>query len=668
MWWKVSFWFVGIGSTVWLLLRSGSKPKRLTYPCQRVAAANSLGFLGYLATVLGSSALLRRLRQSFSWGKLIALFALAVSAILLQSSVASPVLPAKAADISILPAWEKTGAISNVFAVTDVPAPQYSLDGGDIPTGVPASTALRDAGVDTLVSLMEAKGDYFYQTAAHPNGLFASDDVIVLKVNNQWDGRNGTNTDVVKGVIYRLVQHPEGFTGAVIIAENSQNHNDDWYIEPSGNNSQFQDQSYLEVTQAFAGEGYNVCIADWKGFWTTIVGDYDTGNNTNGYVLEDADGTATELGHGRLSYPKFQVNCGSMTNLRVSMKKGVWNGSSFDSSRLKMINMPVVKRHNSAWGTISVKNYLGFITTCTGTECSQDVPRWVSPGYKHCWIMGAMDNGTTCTSYTEEYGLVARQMAHIRRADLNIVDAIWVNPRDNAGYQGDARRQDIILASHDPFAVDYYTSEYVLYPLVSAYGATSTPYHAQASHEGGWFRTTLLSNVARLRAEGVTDTINISDSMTRQQELDQFNAYVAESGTPVGPPFESSSKKVSHTRVYGGEEITYTITLYEDSSATLAMTDTIPAALTYVPGSAAIEPAWKGPVQDSGSIRWSGMVTSELPVVITFRAQVPSTSATLAIVNQVKISRDGGTPIERQAVSILNPYSSFLPIVLKQSQ
>jgi uncharacterized repeat protein (TIGR01451 family) len=547
-----------------------------------------------------------------------------------------------------LPAWESAGAVANVFVVTDVPEPQYSLDGGDIPSGVPASTALRDAGVDTLVNLMEAEGDHFYQTVAHPDGLFAADDVVVLKVNNQWDGRNGTNSDVVKGVIYRLVQHPEGFTGAVIIAENTQNHNADWFVEPNGNNSQFQDQSYQEVTQAFASEGYHVCSSDWKGFRETFVGDYDTGDSANGYVLDAGD--------PKLSYPKFGVNCNG-TNLQVSMRYGLWNGSSFDDTRLKMINMPLPKQHGASGATIAVKNYIGFITTAGG--------RWTNPNLIHCWLLSTpTGDGGTCTSETQAYGLIARQLAHIRSADLNIVDAIWVNPRSNSGWHAEARRQDVLLASRDPFAVDYYTSDFILGPLIQqTYGDASGYEQAMASTHGGMFRTFLANNVARLRTEGVMDTINIDDSMSRDDELEQFNVYIAGQDSPVGPPFESSNKKVSHTRVYGGEEITYTITLYEDTSATLSMTDTIPSPLTYVPGSAAIEPSWKGPVQDSGSIQWSGVVTSGLPVVITYRAQVPATSVTLAIVNQVDITRDGNSTIERQAVSILNPYSAFLPLV-----
>jgi hypothetical protein len=98
----------------------------------------------------------------------------------------------------------------------------------------------------------------------------------------------------------------------VIIAENTQDHNADWYHEPSGNNSQFQNQSYQEVAQAFAGEGYHVCIYDWRNIRENFRNDYDASDNNDGYVLEDADATPQEQGHKRLSYPKFQVNCNGM--------------------------------------------------------------------------------------------------------------------------------------------------------------------------------------------------------------------------------------------------------------------------------------------------------------------------------------------------------------------
>jgi len=742
--WKLVYWLVGIGSLIWLVLRSGTRPRRLAYPCQRAAATVSLGFLGYLAALLSSATLLRRLKAAFSPGKLMLFVVGLLLTVALQSSVTDPAAPILAASPD-LPGWTSPTAISNVFAITDVPVPQYTLNGGTIPGGASADEALHDDGVDALVSLMETNGDYFYKTGAHPNGLFGSNDVVVIKINNQWGGRNGTNTDVVKGVIYRLVKHPGGFTGAVIIAENAQGAKANWYNE-SSNNSQFQDQSYQEVAQAFASQGYRVCVSDWNSFYSTFVGDYDAGNTSNGYVLDAAD--------NKLSYPKFQVNCNGM-NLQISMRKGLWNGSTFDNTRLKMINLPVLKRHGGAKATIAVKNYLGFISTAGA--------RWADVPEIHCWLLGA-SAGNTCSQTSTNYGLIARQVARIRRANLDIVDAIWVNPCDNASWHGAARRQDVLLASRDPFAVDYYASDYVLGPLIQQYGSAcgATDYvQSKASTHGGWFRNIQMRNVARLRAEGVTNTINMSDSMTPEQERAQFNAYVVGANEPVLPTltlqvpnggeiwkvgkqedirwsstgavgdvrleystdgfahthtiitstandgvykwtipndlsnnvrvrvvsasdatvndtsdapftitartFEDSFKRVSQVNLEGGEAITYTIVLYEGTSATFALTDTVPSPCTYVLGSASVRPSWKAPVQDSGGtrVRWSDVVTSTVPVTITFQVQVPVTTTTWAIINWAMVSRNSATPVTLSALSILNGFQTYLPIVLR---
>ena len=137
---------------------------------------------------------------------------------------------------------------------------------------------------------------------------------------------------------------------------------------------------------------------------------------------------------------------------------------------------------------------------------------------------------------------------------------------------------------------------------------------------------------------------------------------------PVGPrSFEDSFKRVSHVNLEGGETITYTIVLYEEISATLMLTDTIPPLCTYVPGSASIEPDWKGTLQIPGSIyiHWSGVVTSAVPVTITFQVQVPVTTTTLAITNRALVSRNGADPMELIATSILNSFHVYLPIVLR---
>jgi uncharacterized protein (DUF362 family) len=54
---RVAFYSLGILSLAWLLLRSGTKPSRLAYPCQRTAAAFGLNFLSGLSPWLGASLL-----------------------------------------------------------------------------------------------------------------------------------------------------------------------------------------------------------------------------------------------------------------------------------------------------------------------------------------------------------------------------------------------------------------------------------------------------------------------------------------------------------------------------------------------------------------------------------------------------------------------------------
>ena len=132
-----------------------------------------------------------------------------------------------------LPAWTSPTAKSNVFVVTNVPTPICSLAGGALPASgscANRNNAFTDGGVDTLIDLMESRGTYFYQTASRPGGLIGSNDFVVIKINNQWGGLgdgNGlgrlcTNTDALKGLIWRILGHPGGFTGSIIVAENVQ--------------------------------------------------------------------------------------------------------------------------------------------------------------------------------------------------------------------------------------------------------------------------------------------------------------------------------------------------------------------------------------------------------------------------------------------------------------
>lgn len=55
----LTFYILGVFSIIWLLFRSGTKPSRLAYPCQRSATACALNFLASFVPMLGSTILSR---------------------------------------------------------------------------------------------------------------------------------------------------------------------------------------------------------------------------------------------------------------------------------------------------------------------------------------------------------------------------------------------------------------------------------------------------------------------------------------------------------------------------------------------------------------------------------------------------------------------------------
>jgi hypothetical protein len=550
---------LGLASLMWVVLRSGPAPRRLVYPCQRVAAANGLGFLAYVASLVASTRLYRCLRTRLPFGRLALLVAGLALVMLLQGGGNLP-LPARASPNLL--SWTSPDAVSDVFAVTDVPTPTVSLEGGTIPDGVSPEEALHDDGVDALIDLMAAHGTHFYRTAHQPEGIIGRDDVVVVKVNDQWNcgtgadrRRSHTNNDAVKGLLYRIVRHPEGFRGAAIVVDNGQGVLARFDC-PDHNNAQDARQSYQDVANAFAREGYDVCTYAWTDIRSHFVDEYVSGDVESGYVLVQ-DGAP---GADQLSYPKFEVACGSGT-YQISMRYGLWDGTTYDDTRLKMINFPIVKRHSMAGATIAVKNYIGFLTTA-------DLERRFGDSTTMHGFFWGYETGS-------DYGLLGRQLALIRRADLNVVDAIWVNPVSSTGGAEYAVRDDVLLASRDPFAVDYYSSVYLLLPhLVPGSDAARD---ADARHPGGEFRGLLMTNEDRARMRGMSDVIDLDDRLTAEEELAQFNVFVADASAPQEVTLSLTVEPAAHA-IQIGQTAVYTLSPVIDGGYARPVTLTLSGA------------------------------------------------------------------------------------------
>jgi hypothetical protein len=329
---------------------------------------------------------------------------------------------------------------------------------------------LRHSGVDALLHLLSTHGTQFYQTAKRgpmngPSGLIAADDVVVLKVNAQWKCRGGTNTDMLRGLIHRILGHPDDFKGEVVIFENGQGrpaafdgvHSDGDMAEykpfPELNgkvvvNAEQQDVTTIDylVKTVFTGKRVSSLLMDpYRKVWIT-----SDDHTTNGYRRVGEQRTAC------VSYPCFTTAGGK----RIELKEGIWTGSGY-AQNLKLIHCAVLKDHGGDIGmTGALKIVYGTLSMSDGTSARRHYE----------------DLGSQC----------ARMWTDVRAPDLSILDCIWVsygsmtaggqNVSGCIGYPPSiTSRQNTLLAGHDPLALDYHASKHILFPLGGENAAAHDP-------------------------------------------------------------------------------------------------------------------------------------------------------------------------------------------------
>ncbi|MBN2879861.1 MAG: DUF362 domain-containing protein [Clostridia bacterium] len=302
---------------------------------------------------------------------------------------------------------------------------------------------------DDFIKLIEKMNDIsipFYKTASGgKKGIIASDDVVLLEINAQWNQRGGTNTDLVDTVIQAILNHPDGFTGEIIVADNGQAQygafgtggSMDWEL----NNAQDKDQSIQDVVDRYSSQ-YKVSTYLWDAITRNKVHEYSEGDTEDGYIVSDEKSATTGF---IVSYPKFTTVFGT----QISFKYGVWNGEAqaYSKDHFKVINMPVLKSHGGYGITASIKNYMG-------------VPS---------------DKLTkTNAHYSIANGGMGTLMAETTVPSLNILDAIWINPiRGPRTEYYQALNTKIVAVSTDPFALDYWAANEILIPAAIEAGNTN---------------------------------------------------------------------------------------------------------------------------------------------------------------------------------------------------
>lgn len=463
-WW---FWVAGLFAFLWVMLRSGTNPKRLTYPCQRAAFPLASSWLVAILGLLGGALLWKRFAK-FS--------AAAASLMLVAFLGASPGLAESRPVPASLPVWEVETPVSTVFVMDSLPPTSGSLAAGD--ASVP-DEHLSDPTMDTLLEMMQAKGTYLHRTAEHPDGIVGSTDVVIIKGNFQWNSQNTTNTDRIKGLIWQILNHPQGFSGEIIVADNTQNIGTG--INQNDNNSDDTEQSIPDVVSTFYAKGYPVYYLDWVYIWDDVAEEYSEGDNSDGYVYRTPE---------RITYPKFRTPSG---NYYVSLSKGVWDPDSaiYDSSSLCIIDFPVLKAHSWAGATIAVKNWIGVVTTAYSDE-----------------RFGGF-NAMHDDFFFSTYALVARVMA-VTYPRLTIVDAAWTTTQGPSNL-ANIVKTNMLAASTDPVASSWYTAKFILTPIAVSPNATDPDNEFGTYHRGLTNWTTFLADSAGLPCTMDSARISVYD-------------------------------------------------------------------------------------------------------------------------------------------------------------
>ena len=316
-------------------------------------------------------------------------------------------------------------AASKVFQVKGVP---------DHPFGLVRPN--NHAGIDALLELMRSNELSFYRREgsldqAEAYGLIAANDVVLIKVNAQWKYRGCTNSDLVRGLVQCILDHPDGFRGEVVIIENGQGRGSlncdtsSSYDGESGVHANAEDpgHSFLYLArEVFKGQPVSARLLD-----------------PVRQVFIDAQNHKTDgfRKHENVSYPCFTTGRGT----RVELREGVWNGSSHQQN-LKLINVPVLKHHDKGGSeiTAALKHFYGLVSMKDGH----------SPARHYLRL------GETC----------GKMVVSVRPPVLNIIDAIWVSHKALKGYpEENTFRANQIVASQDPVALDYWAAKNVLYPI-----------------------------------------------------------------------------------------------------------------------------------------------------------------------------------------------------------
>jgi hypothetical protein len=315
--------------------------------------------------------------------------------------------------------------LSRIFWVKNIPYQPF----------LPEGSGNDHAGIEWLLTLMAEHGLKLYRSPQEtalggPDGLIQPDDVVLIKVNAQWKYRGCTNSDVIRGLIQKILDHPDGFIGEVVIFENGQGR--------GSLNCDTRSNYYDSLVHANANdERHSFLYLVNTIFRDPRVSSYLLDPIRGRFIAADDHHTDGYRRYEDVSYPCFTTAGGT----RIELKEGIWQGNGYGQN-LKLINVPVLKHHDTGGSeiTASLKHLYGILSMSDGNSS----------------VRHYSGLGSTC----------GKMMVSVRTPVLNIIDSIWVSHRALKGYPADTTfRANMLLAGQDPVALDYWAAKYIIHPI-----------------------------------------------------------------------------------------------------------------------------------------------------------------------------------------------------------
>ncbi len=303
-------------------------------------------------------------------------------------------------------------------------------------------TARFHPGVDSVLEILRDTGTPLLRTtASHPmggtGGIVSPDDVVVIKVNGIAEFIESTNTDILGGLVARILDHPDGFEGEVVFVDKYF-----FYTLPTRGedaNAEIREQNFDFVADAL---GDRVTTRDFFGLVFNPPLPYDPDPWADGYV-DLMTLFPDDPAFSCLSYPRFTTARGT----RIDLRRGVYEGGEF-RDRLRFIDVPVLKNHGWMGMTAALKNLFGILNigTLVGTFTGDPKvwERWLETHHQ-----------------IHRAGLLGRFVRHIRRPDLTLLDAMRI-PNQPPTWKTAAT----LIASSNPVAVDHAAAAELMYPTV----------------------------------------------------------------------------------------------------------------------------------------------------------------------------------------------------------